>query len=82
MNSEKIREKVVVMANKYGNVNVIDFKRPLMMHPYRLDARELTMIFLEIEGEYEIDLDILFSRSIDFSVDSIVNGVVEQLRLL
>ena len=73
-----ILDKISAIAGKYISIEEIEMNTPLTSKPYYIDARSLAAIFLDIEREFEVDLNKVFDHPLDYSVSTIANAVGAQ----
>ena len=79
MEHNLILSKISTIAGKYTSAEKIEIDIPLTSEPYYLDARSLTAVFIDIEREFKVDLNKIFSQPMDYSLIMIANAVVTQL---
>ncbi|MCL2853761.1 MAG: hypothetical protein FWE20_12185 [Defluviitaleaceae bacterium] len=72
------REKVRAIAARYVSSGEIRDDVPLSSRPYFLDYRSLAAVFLEVEQEFGVDLDMVFDQPLDYSVNSIADAAASQ----
>lgn len=75
MDIDYINNKLRLIVSKYTLIEALDTNTPLTSSPYFMEARSLAAIFLEIEKEFNVDLDEVFDRDIDYSINSIASAV-------
>ena len=74
-----IEDKVCDIIRCYTPISAETMGSSLASTPYYLNARELVAVFLDLENEFSIDLNILFEEPIDFSINSIIRAIKIQL---
>ena len=70
-----IVSKIVKIVEKYLPSCEINNDTPLTSEPYYFNARSLTAIFIDIEGEFNLDLNKVFEHRIDYSINSITDAI-------
>ena len=79
MEQSIILSKISAIAGKYISTEKIEIDMPLTSEPYSLDARSLTAIFIDIEHEFKVDLNEIFSQPMNYSLTTIANAVITQV---
>jgi len=67
--------KVKAIAERYIAADDIDNSVPLTLRPYLANAHDIAAIFIDIENEFAVDLNDVFSHSLDYSIESIAAAV-------
>ena len=75
MESSLTFDKVKSIITKYIFIQQINYEIPLTCNPYALDPRSMAAIFLDIESEFDIDLNNLYEQDMDYSVASIITAI-------
>jgi len=75
MEKDTIIERIRVIAAKYITDWDIADDTPLTSRPYYAGSLSIAAIFLCIEQEFEVDLNKVFERHMDYSVKSIADAV-------
>jgi len=70
-----ITEIIRTIAKKYITAENIDVGVPLTLRPYLANAHDIAAIFIDIEKEFAVDLNDVFSHSLDYSIESIAAAV-------
>ena len=80
MKKTLIEKEITAVVSNYTQVVEHDFEKSLSLFPYCMDARELTMIFLEVENKFGVDINKLFDEISNFSIRTIVDAVELQIK--
>ena len=72
---EDTKKKIHDIVAKYLPVCEIDGEIPLTGRPYGLDARSLAAIFLDIADSFDVDLNGIFTKDMNYSLNAISRKV-------
>lgn len=76
MSDKNIKADIIKIISKYTSKDIIDTKSALTKSPYLLNPREIASIFMDIEKEFKIDLNLIIDDKFDFSIDSTVERII------
>lgn len=78
MHSKKnIEKKVIEIVEKICSREVEQIYTNIFMNPFYMSSRELAYIFIELEKEYNIDLNELVEEYKNHTVANLIDAVVK-----
>ncbi|MBU5314536.1 hypothetical protein KQI38_21160 [Tissierella carlieri] len=78
MHSKKnIEKKVIEIVEKICSREVEQINTNIFMNPFYMSSRELAYIFIELEKEYNIDLNELVEEYKNHTVANLIDAVVK-----
>lgn len=78
MGRDSAIEKIRAIVEKYISAQDLEVGVPLTAKPYYVSPRSLAAIFLDIEQEFEVDLDKVFDQPLDYSINTMADAIVAQ----
>ena len=82
MDVSAVKEKICDVVQKYIPLGTSDTEydtaKPLSSQPYCLEPVALAAVMLDIQRNFEIDLNVVFDSPFDFSIDHLIQAIINQ----
>lgn len=75
MELDLVKEKISAIVCRYISENEIKENIPLTSRPHYFGHRSLVAVFIDIEQEFNIDLNKIFDQPMDYSINGIAKAV-------
>ncbi|MCL2222556.1 MAG: hypothetical protein FWC20_09435 [Oscillospiraceae bacterium] len=77
MDIELIEEKLKQIVNDYtpATSTITELNTPISMAPFNLGVKEIVSIFLDIESAFNVEINALFDKPMDFTINSLAGAI-------
>ncbi|WMM26072.1 phosphopantetheine-binding protein [Tissierella sp. MB52-C2] len=81
-NKKNIEKKVIEIIERVCSRKVEQIDTNIFINPFYMSSRELAYIFVELEKEYDIDLNELVEVYKDHTVANLIDAIVKLTSLV